>query len=557
MDRNGGFEVAYAPAPQFTDDSSADKERTRLVELDKKRRDALAAIDNAKFGWFHIRACLVAGVGFFTDAYDLFVINMVALMLGYIYFADAAGDKKNTLPKWTDSLLKASAQIGTLIGQLLFGFLADRLGRKRMYGVELMIIVIGTIGCALSSSTVKGWDIFVILFIWRVFLGIGVGGDYPLSAIITSEFATTKRRGAMMAAVFAMQGFGILAATFVSAATLRAFKGMIEDDQKNLDYVWRICVGLGALPGLVAIYFRLTIPETPRYTLDIEKDIGQAALDADKVTHWSERGVNTKFDVNTESNDHNAVLREKKAGWADFKAYFGQWKHGKILLGTAMCWFLLDIAFYGINLNTGIILSAIGYSGNASKDPAYDVLINSAIGNIIINLMGIVPGYWVSVFTIDKIGRKTIQITGFAAMAVLFFVLGFAYDALLDKSVAAFIVLFTFAQFFQNFGPNTTTFIIPGEVFPTRWRSTAHGISAASGKAGAILASLGFYQLKDLGGKKNGWVKHLLKIFGGIMILGLLFTFLIPETKGKTLEELSGEDQDGYLERQHEERTDA
>ncbi|KAI8865361.1 putative sugar transporter, partial [Ramicandelaber brevisporus] len=131
--------------------NTADKDRARLVELDKKRRDALAAIDNAKFGWFHIRACLVAGVGFFTDAYDLFVINMVALMLGYIYFADAAGDKKNTLPKWTDSLLKASAQIGTLIGQLLFGFLADRLGRKRMYGVELMIIVIGTIGCALSS----------------------------------------------------------------------------------------------------------------------------------------------------------------------------------------------------------------------------------------------------------------------------------------------------------------------------------------------------------------------------------------------------------------------
>ncbi|KAI8868159.1 phosphate permease [Ramicandelaber brevisporus] len=529
------------------------KHHSRLVDLDRKRREALTALDNARFGWFHLQACMVAGIGFLTDAYDLFIINHVALMLGYIYYSHETGDKKNVLPSSTDSMLKASAQIGTLIGQLLFGFLADRVGRKKMYGIELMIMIVGTIGCAFSASTVKGWNVFVFMCIWRVVLGIGVGGDYPLSAIITSEFATTKRRGAMMAAVFAMQGFGILAASLVTIITLFCFKSMIEDDQQSLDYVWRICVGVGAIPALFAVYFRLTIPETPRYTLDIEKDVGQAMLDTNAVTHWSEpvaRSSSRYSTVSAGNASRENVLRERKVGWADFKEYFGRWKHGKILLGTAVAWFALDVAFYGINMNTGVILSAIGYSGNAAKDPPFTVLMNSSVGSIIVNLMGLIPGYWVTVFTVDKLGRKTIQIVGFSVIAILLLLLGFTYDLLVKHTMATFIVLFTMVQFFNNFGPNATTFIIPGEVFPTRWRSTGHGISAASGKAGAIASLLGLCRLRNIGGS-NEFVKHLFKIYAGFMALGLVFTFLIPETKGKTLEELSGEEQEEFLERQH------
>jgi PHS family inorganic phosphate transporter-like MFS transporter len=97
-------------------------------------------------------------------------------------------------------------------------------------------------------------------------------------------------------------------------------------------------------------------------------------------------------------------------------------------------------------------------------------------------------------------------------------------------------------QFFQNFGPNATTFVIPGEVFPTRYRSTAHGISAAAGKLGAIISSAGLFQLKDIGGK-NAQVPTLLIIFSVFMVVGLIFTFLLPETKGKTLEQLSNDEE--------------
>ncbi|KAJ1957142.1 hypothetical protein EC988_000989, partial [Linderina pennispora] len=137
----------------------------------------------------------------------------------------------------------------------------------------------------------------------------------------------------------------------------------------------------------------------------------------------------------------------------------------------------------------------------------------------------------------------TIQYIGFVMLLILFCILGFAYHQILDKSVAAFVVLITLANFFQNFGPNTTTFIIPSEAFPTRFRSTCHGISAASGKIGAVIAQLGFFHLKDRGGK-NKFIPQLIQIFALFMLVGLLFTWFVPETKGKSLEQLSEESDD-------------
>jgi PHS family inorganic phosphate transporter-like MFS transporter len=84
--------------------------------------------------------------------------------------------------------------------------LADKKGRKKMYGVELMISVVGTVGSAFSADLVSGLSVFAVLGIWRIVLGVGLGGDYPLSAVITSEYSSARHRGAMVAAVFSMQG---------------------------------------------------------------------------------------------------------------------------------------------------------------------------------------------------------------------------------------------------------------------------------------------------------------------------------------------------------------
>ncbi|KAL2913993.1 hypothetical protein HK105_206439 [Polyrhizophydium stewartii] len=500
----------------------------------QRRAQAFAHLDEAKLGWFHLRATLVAGVGFFTDAYDIFVISLALPMIYKVWYPNNKFDKENP---HLDALVKASTSWGNFIGQLAFGYLGDRLGRKQMYGVELIIMIVCTIGSALSASAVRGIGILTVLGIWRFFLGIGIGGDYPMSAIITSEFANVRFRGMMIAAVFAMQGIGILVGGAVTIATLAAFEHSIRNDVFMLDYVWRIMLGFGVIPALCAVYFRLTIPETPRYTVDVKGDEAAAERDvarvlemnavADVTSAW-EPAADADARTASAPGDHVTV---KQNSWADFKAHFGQWKNAKVLIGTAYCWFALDIAWYGLSLNQSTILTAINYNGTGTKEP-FEQFYQKAIGAVLINLMGTVPGYWVTVALIERLGRKPIQYLGFAVITVCLLVLAIWWKTMLEHTTA-FIVVYTIAQFFFNFGPNSTTFVVPGEVFPTRWRSTGHGLSAAAGKLGAIIG------VQAVGPFFNDNAQTVLYTFAAVMATGLVATVLIPETKGKTLEELS------------------
>ncbi len=242
------------------------------------------------------------------------------------------------VPIYIDTLVKTASQLGSLCGQIIFGVLSDKKGRKTIYGVTLIIIIMGTLGSALSGNLGHRLTVFTILAIWRflkvsilnhsyefylyktierLFLGLGLGGDYPLSAVITSEFASTRHRGAMIASVFAMQGFGIVAVCLMTIMWLAIFRGLIYQDQDNLDYVWRIVIGIGGLPAIACIYFRFKITETPRYTIEITEDI-----------------------------ERNKA-KTKAATFKEFCAYFREWKNLKVLLGTSVCWFCLDIGFYG------------------------------------------------------------------------------------------------------------------------------------------------------------------------------------------------------------------
>ncbi|TNY24754.1 putative phosphate transporter [Rhodotorula diobovata] len=511
------------------------------VDLNTRRRAALAEIDNAKFGWFHVKACAVAGVGFFTDAYDIFAINLAAGMIGFVY------NNGGSLTANQDLGLKIATPCGTLVGQLLFGWLADVVGRKKMYGVELMIMIVATVGQAVAGHG-PAVNIIGVLVMWRFIMGVGIGGDYPLSATISSEFAATRIRGRMMIATFWSQGYGQLGAAIVAIVSLAAFKPQILSDPAgnadSLDYVWRLIIGCGAVPGAVALYFRLTLPESPRYTLDIERNVKQASTDVDAFLQTGHYVQDTAPVVAVDT-----ALDVPKASWKDFRAYFGQWKHGKVLLGTAYSWFALDVAFYGLGLNSSIIFSAIGFGSVTSGTPAYNryhTLYNNAVANIIITCAGLIPGFWAAFALIDVWGRKPLQLTGFIGLTITLCSMGFGYDKLKENAVGAFVFLYCLTNFLQNYGPNSTTFVVPAEVFPTRYRSTAHGISAASGKFGAIIAQVMAFKLKDRGGK-NAWVKHLLEVFALFMLSGIVSTLLIPETKGKSLEELSGEDQDPFV----------
>ncbi|KAI9091634.1 hypothetical protein K1719_028077 [Acacia pycnantha] len=510
----------------------------------------LNALDGAKTQWYHFTAVIVAGMGFFTDAYDLFSIANVTKLLGRIYYTEEGSKKPGSLPPNVSMAVNGVALCGTLVGQLFFGWLGDKLGRKKVYGMTLALMVIASMGSALSfGSTPKG--VISTLCFFRFWLGFGIGGDYPLSATIMSEYANKKTRGAFIAAVFAMQGFGILFGGIVSLMVSTAFDHAYKAPPYNVDakaslppqadYVWRVILMFGAVPAAMTFYSRAKMPETARYTALVAKNAEQAAADMSKVLH-----VQLEADKKPKSSER---------GSNNFGLFSGEFarRHGLHLLGTCATWFLLDIAFYSQNLFQKDIYSAVGWLRPAAEMNAIQEVYAVARAQVLIALCGTVPGYWFTVAFIDILGRFFIQLMGFFFMTVFMFALAIPYDHWTKKeNTVGFLVMYGLTFFFANFGPNATTFIVPAEIFPARLRSTCHGLSAAAGKAGAIVGAFGFMYLaqsKDPSKVDKGYptgigMKNSLILLGVINFIGMLFTFLVPEAKGKSLEEISGENED-------------
>lgn len=512
----------------------------------------LNALDVAKTQWYHFTAIIIAGMGFFTDAYDLFCISLVTKLLGRIYYHVDGAKKPGTLPPNVSCAVTGVALCGTLAGQLFFGWLGDKLGRKRVYGLTLMLMCL----CSIASGLSFGRDaktVMATLCFFRFWLGFGIGGDYPLSATIMSEYASKKTRGAFIAAVFAMQGFGILAggifAILISSAFDARFKAPayevdpIASTIPQADYVWRIILMAGSLPALLTYYWRMKMPETARYTALVAKNAKQAASDMSKVL---------QVDLEAEVEKVDQIAQKPTASFGLFSKQFLR-RHGLHLLGTTSTWFLLDIAFYSQNLFQKDIFTAIGWIPAAKTMNAIQEVFKIARAQTLIAMCSTVPGYWFTVALIDRMGRFAIQIMGFAMMTIFMFALAFPYNHWThpDNRIG-FVVIYSLTFFFANFGPNATTFVVPAEIFPARLRSTCHGISAAAGKLGAIVGAFGFLYLAqnqdkakaDAGYPAGIGVRNSLIVLGVVNLLGLLFTFLVPESKGKSLEEMSGENED-------------
>ncbi|KAI3881609.1 hypothetical protein MKW92_000527 [Papaver armeniacum] len=493
----------------------------------KEQLEVLKALDVAKTQLYHFTAILIAGMGFFTDAYDLFCISLVTKLLGRIYYTVEGAPKPGSLPPNVAAAVNGVALVGTLAGQLFFGWLGDRMGRKRVYGLTLLIMVLCSVASGLSLGN-QPKAVMATLCFFRFWLGFGIGGDYPLSATIMSEYANKKTRGAFIAAVFAMQGTGILAVDAKASLPPEA------------DYIWRIIVIFGAVPAVLTYYWRMKMPETARYTALVEKNAARAAADMSKVLNQ---------ELKAETDMVERLTMEPSNSFGLFSKKFLK-RHGLHLLGTTSTWFLLDIAFYSQNLFQKDIFTAIGWIPPSQTMSASGEVFKIARAQTLIALCSTVPGYWFTVAFIDIIGRWAIQMMGFFFMTVFMFAIAFPYNYWSQKeNRIGFVIMYALTFFFANFGPNSTTFIVPAEIFPARLRSTCHGISAASGKAGAIIGAFGFLyaaQNQDASKTDHGYppgigVKNSLIMLGVINFVGMLFTFLVPEPKGRSLEEISGE----------------
>src|SRR5215469_17984559 len=184
----------------------------------------------------------VSGMGFFTDAYDLFVIGIVVALLHTEWH----------LSTTQVALLNSVTLATSAVGALVFGRVADMLGRKRIYGYEVLILAAAALASALAPN-------YVFLLVCRAILGIGIGGDYPVSATIMSEYSGKRSRGRMVGLVFAMQGAGLVVGPLIASILLAS--GLSDNA------VWRILLGIGAIPGLAVYYLRRQIHETPRFAM--------------------------------------------------------------------------------------------------------------------------------------------------------------------------------------------------------------------------------------------------------------------------------------------------
>lgn len=271
-----------------------------------------------------------------------------------------------------------------------------------------------------------------------------------MSAAVISERGHLRRRGSLLALIFSNQGWGTLAGSICTIIILACFENAlnVEGEYGQLDAVWRIQMGVALVPALCVLPFRLTMPEGLKYLESLELNRATSASPTDSVSRSTPRrseagSPNLPAELPRRKASPVSVIRppkSRKAKWDTFILYFKEWRHLKVLIGTASTWFLLDIAFYGINLNQSVILAEIGFSKGSNE---YHTLMKNAIGNLIIALAGYVPGYFVTVGLVEVLGRKWIQAQGFLACAVLFGVLAGDFHHL---STAAKFVCFALAQ---------------------------------------------------------------------------------------------------------------
>ena len=463
----------------------------------KGESDLLDSINNTEVKGFHYKTWLIAGMGFFTDAYDLFIIGAVLALLPLSGWAALSVGAK--------SLIASTALLSAVIGAVVFGRLLDMLGRKAVYGIELVLLIIGALGSAFLTP-VNG---VLTLIAWRFLLGIGIGGDYATSSTIMSEYSNTKKRGMLVGMVFSMQSLGLVVGPAITLGLI--YSGMAPA------LIWKLMLAFGAIPALFVIYGRRKLPETPKYSLNVEGDAKTAAKNWEKVS-----GVSV--------DETGTVAKSTRIKWSKL---FTDRIFLITLIGTAGSWFLMDWALYGNSIMSNQMLSGLV----PSTVTGMSSLKATSFYTLLVFGIAAFPGYWIATFTIDRIGRKPIQLVGFLAMTVSFAVLGIFSYLLSPAFLAEFLIIYGLSYFFIEFGPNVTTFIYPPEVFPTALRGLGTGASAAGGKTGAFIGTaLNVIIIAALG------ESSLFLILAFLSALGFVLTvFALPEPKGKVLEEISGE----------------
>jgi MFS family permease len=445
--------------------------------------------------WYFSNAIL-PGAGLLLEGYVLFSIGNVGSLFSSVW--PQCWSKYTVCTKqWVFATVYLEI-VGIMVGQILVGLIGDGIGRKWGLIQDASIMLLGLVMLIASWGTsLNGW---VICYAWSLFVyGVGVGGEYPMTATSSMERGTQSlvstaddrlHRGRKVLQAFLMQGWGQFFNQAILILLLLVFNGTGGNppySKTATQWTYRIAFVFPALGTLFLVYYRAyRMPYPSRH------------LERAKRKHDV-----TGYDVES------------------LKLCFSHF--GPRMFATCGAWFANDVFFYGNKLFQGQFIAVIApHSKSVMVGWLYNMI------NIGVSLVG----YYLASFLIDYkfYGRNRMMQVGFLLDFILFVVPAFHYDFYIKpENITKFQTMYFLSSFFNQFGPNAVTFLVAAEVYPTSVRATAHGLSAAAGKAGALFASIIYNYISIQ-------TKFLLVPWFGLA--GMLVTLLfMPDTTGLDLKE--------------------
>ncbi|KAF7732575.1 hypothetical protein EC973_003322 [Apophysomyces ossiformis] len=402
-----------------------------------------------------------SGFALMSDGYQSGVISFVNLFLATIYGNEIFNSEMK-------SRLSYAMFVGAIVGQVGFGLIIDRIGRKiGLISTTVLVILGAALTCASSGSTPEG--LLWMMIISRGVIGVGVGGEYPCSSVSAGESADEVAPGKRGTLFVFVTNFVIDLGYVISAIVPVILLAIFKD---NLEPVWRLSLGLGIIPPLSVLYFRLKMADSKHYK--------------------------------------QGAIKKQVPYWLIFKRYWF-----RILLASGL-WFIYDFIAYPNGVFSTIIIQQAANGDSLIEVVAWNILLYAFY----------LPGAIAGAFSVDWIGRRKTLAIGLLLQGLVGMIIGGTYFLLTQNCFPMFIIMYGIFLALGEYGPGDCMGLNAMELFPTAVRGTGYGIAAAIGKVGATVGTLAFVPMQDA----MGGVRGPFLVGSGIAIVAALIAwFFLPE----------------------------
>lgn len=446
--------------------------------------------------------CLVSAMGGLLFGYDWVVIGGAKIFYEPFFGLGGAA----SLRGWAMSC----ALVGCLAGALLSGTWSDRYGRKRMLLLAALLFTVSAVGTGVADRF--GW--FVVA---RIVGGLGIGIASNVSPVYIAEVTPARLRGRFVSINQLTTVLGILLAQVVNWRIGEHFTGAAGGalTPESVEWAWRWMLWAAAVPALVFLVLALFVPESPRWS-------------ALRGRTEAARRVLTRIGGERYATETLASLSQLSAGagsagGAGWRALKAPGLGGVLLVGIVLAvfqqWCGLNVVFNYAHE----VFSAAGYA------------VSDILMNIVVTGVTNVVFTFVAIRTVDRWGRRALMLFGSASLAVIYAVLGACYWAGVSGVFMLALVVLAIACYAMSLAP--VTWVVLSEIFPARVRGAAMAVSTFFLWAASFVLTYTFPSLNEAVGAAGAFW-----LYGAICVAGFLFILgRLPETKGKTLEELEHE----------------